>query len=257
MKKKGLIISTVVMVVVLIAALTTATFAWFTNSAAAQVGAIDLTTEAADGLQIAVVSANSDTVYTVSGEVTRDRDGYIYKNGNAGFGNTVTFSTSDDSAISMFGVSGDGKNMLTAGSGASDDTANTGAYIKNGKPVYMVGAQANKYYFSADLAIEITSKITESKKVELIFKSLSVQGTGSNANSGYMAAAARIAFIPIKPDGTADAATGSKTAYSSKADLDMTKALYFHPYYDFSYVGNTFQKASAAPENPAKSYNNM
>lgn len=54
MKKKGLIISTVVMVVVLIASLTTATYAWFTSQAQATVDDLAITTEAATGLQIAM-----------------------------------------------------------------------------------------------------------------------------------------------------------------------------------------------------------
>lgn len=54
MKKKGLIISTVVMVVVLIASLTTATYAWFTSQAQATVDDLTITTEAAQGLQIAM-----------------------------------------------------------------------------------------------------------------------------------------------------------------------------------------------------------
>ena len=48
MKKKGLIISTVVMVVVLIASLTTATYAWFTVSS----------TTTVDGFNLEVVSSN-------------------------------------------------------------------------------------------------------------------------------------------------------------------------------------------------------
>ena len=54
MKKKGLIISTVVMVVVLIASLTTATYAWFNAQAQATVDDLTITTKAADGLQIAM-----------------------------------------------------------------------------------------------------------------------------------------------------------------------------------------------------------
>ena len=42
MKKKGLIISTVVMVVVLIASLTTATYAWFTASNKTEIKGFDV-----------------------------------------------------------------------------------------------------------------------------------------------------------------------------------------------------------------------
>ena len=55
MKKKGLIISTIVMVVVLIASLTTATYAWFASNATVSVSDMTLTTKAADGLEISVL----------------------------------------------------------------------------------------------------------------------------------------------------------------------------------------------------------
>ena len=60
MKKKGLIISTVVMVVVLIASLTTATYAWFSTQAQAEIKNISVTTAATEGLQIGVKTTNTD-----------------------------------------------------------------------------------------------------------------------------------------------------------------------------------------------------
>ena len=58
MKKKGLIISTVVMVVVLIASLTTATFAWFTQSATATIDSIAFQVGAGADLLIRVSGTN-------------------------------------------------------------------------------------------------------------------------------------------------------------------------------------------------------
>ena len=52
MKKKGLIISTVVMVVVLIASLTTATYAWFTTASSTTVSGFDLTVNASTAVNI-------------------------------------------------------------------------------------------------------------------------------------------------------------------------------------------------------------
>lgn len=52
MKKKGLIISTVVMVVVLIASLTTATYAWFTQSSVTTIEGFNLTVEASTAVSI-------------------------------------------------------------------------------------------------------------------------------------------------------------------------------------------------------------
>lgn len=89
MKKKGLIISTVVMVVVLIASLTTATYAWFNSQAQATVDDLTITTNAATGLQIAMTQAEGSTGEIFSGELT-------YNNGWSGavngWGNYLGFS---------------------------------------------------------------------------------------------------------------------------------------------------------------------
>ena len=69
MKKKGLIISTVVMVVVLIASLTTATYAWFSSQASATVDDLTITTKAADGLQIAMTNNEGTVTDIVSGNL--------------------------------------------------------------------------------------------------------------------------------------------------------------------------------------------
>ena len=77
MKKKGLIISTVVMVVVLIASLTTATYAWFSAQASATVDDLSITTTASSGLQIAMTNTKDAVNNIVSGEMT-------YENGQWG-----------------------------------------------------------------------------------------------------------------------------------------------------------------------------
>ena len=59
MKKKGLIISTVVMVVVLIASLTTATYAWFTAEGSASVTQIGFTVASDSDLSIGVSANNT------------------------------------------------------------------------------------------------------------------------------------------------------------------------------------------------------
>ena len=73
MKKKGLIISTVVMVVVLIASLTTATYAWFNASANAKVGDIQMAVGASSKVQIGMRAkasgGTSETDYK-SGKIT-------------------------------------------------------------------------------------------------------------------------------------------------------------------------------------------
>ena len=59
MKKKGLIISTVVMVVVLIASLTTATYAWFTADSAASVTDIGFQVQSSSDLVIGLSKTNT------------------------------------------------------------------------------------------------------------------------------------------------------------------------------------------------------
>jgi len=72
MKKKGLIISTVVMVVVLIASLTTATYAWFSSQAQAEITNVSVYTKATDGLQVAVKTTDTQSFSSgwVNGAIT-------------------------------------------------------------------------------------------------------------------------------------------------------------------------------------------
>lgn len=69
MKKKGLIISTVVMVVVLIASLTTATYAWFTTSASTSIQGFDVSVAAGNVMNIGL---NKQGYTTYSASATPD-----------------------------------------------------------------------------------------------------------------------------------------------------------------------------------------
>ena len=70
MKKKGLIVATIVMVLVLAVSLTTATYAWFSSNASATVDDLEITTKAADGLQIAMINTPKSIADLQSGELT-------------------------------------------------------------------------------------------------------------------------------------------------------------------------------------------
>lgn len=80
MKKKGLIISTVVMVVVLIASLTTATYAWFQTSSVTSINGFNLSVQSDNAVNIGIkkdytstISSNTNTVassHFVTGNVT-------------------------------------------------------------------------------------------------------------------------------------------------------------------------------------------
>lgn len=66
MKKKGLIISTVVMVVVLIASLTTATYAWFTASNRTVISGFDVSVVASNAINIGVKKDNAHKVGAIN-----------------------------------------------------------------------------------------------------------------------------------------------------------------------------------------------
>ena len=94
MKKKGLIISTVVMVVVLIASLTTATYAWFSTQAKASIENISITTESTEGLQIGVKTTNATYTsgYTFGTITYTKTDNFGSDEQNDGWGTLADFS---------------------------------------------------------------------------------------------------------------------------------------------------------------------
>ena len=87
MKKKGLIISTVVMVVVLIASLTTATYAWFTASSVTNL----------QGFDVSVISNNAVNI-GVKGDYTHDVSGNGV-NPNAFYTGSATFTAGTKGVI--------------------------------------------------------------------------------------------------------------------------------------------------------------
>lgn len=93
MKKKGLIISTIAMVVVLAASLTTATYAWFSSSAQATVDNISIQTVASEGLQVGVATktANPENgIGYVNGQLSWESGDFT---GDENFGSLVDFSS--------------------------------------------------------------------------------------------------------------------------------------------------------------------
>ena len=82
MKKKGLIISTIVMVVVLVASLTTATYAWFNTSSVTKIDAFSVSVKTNNAVKIGVKADN-----TYEGTPTEDMfktGGVTYTAGTAG-----------------------------------------------------------------------------------------------------------------------------------------------------------------------------
>jgi len=124
MKKKGLIISTIVMMLIVVVALSTATFAWFQVSADAKISTLTVQTASSDGLQIASIydGIPGDDKEAYSGEMYLTPDNRYWVNqdalateGGNGFGSELIFETALSSA---YGVTGNGlqANMYTAAS---------------------------------------------------------------------------------------------------------------------------------------------
>ena len=112
MKKKGLIVATIVMVLVLAVSLTTATYAWFSSQASATVDDLQITTAAAQGLQIAMSSdGERNTDALVSGELDYLNNAW---DGNPGWGTYLGFSTLEETtgtwedAVTKYDGSGEG-----------------------------------------------------------------------------------------------------------------------------------------------------
>ena len=157
MKKKGLIISTVVMVVVLIASLTTATYAWFTTSTKTTLDGFNFSVVAGNAVNIGVKQNNQHTITPAdsdfrSGTVTYQSAvagqlGTGTWDGNTGLGATVshgikwgaqskavgaintTDNTTPSTTASDYGFIGTGKfdKSTTDTVGMANKTSATGA----------------------------------------------------------------------------------------------------------------------------------
>lgn len=93
MKKRGLIISTLVMVVVLAIAITTATYAWFMATAEVEVQNVSVRTVATEGLEVAVRTSGEFGTQGGTfawGDMT-NWEGTVFTGANLGFGSFVNF----------------------------------------------------------------------------------------------------------------------------------------------------------------------
>ncbi len=148
MKKKGLIISTIVMVIVLIASLTTATYAWFTASASATISEMVINTAASKGLQIASVVFGDDGVTSYNGDLTLDNTSKKWTGTTEGYGSAINLTSAGDYLISdMYGASGDGVSMFAQ--------TNSALPLSVNNP--LVAATENTQYLALDFALLATS----------------------------------------------------------------------------------------------------
>lgn len=116
MKKKGLIISTIVMMLVVVVAISTATYAWFQVSADAKISTLTVQTASSDGLQIAAMYDRGSGVAAASGDMTLNPGANKTWDGSANdYGADLVFATALSAA---YGVTGNGlqANMYTAAS---------------------------------------------------------------------------------------------------------------------------------------------
>ncbi len=89
MKKKGLIVATIVMVLVLAVSLSTATYAWFSSQAQATVEDLTVAVTPATGVEIAVYQG--DSFYNGNMEYTKNTKSW--SSDTEGFGTLVNFSS--------------------------------------------------------------------------------------------------------------------------------------------------------------------
>ena len=192
MKKKGLIISTVVMVVVLIASLTTATYAWFSVSASATINNISINTQASDGLAIASYDPSAEELNLYSGNVTATNAADFETTGNKFWGATADSANGFGSDLTL-GDDGSGKQIANLYAASGDGTAlymNSAEQqaLTNQKPVNVVAAKANVNYFVLDFILQSTA----GKTGTLYIKQLNIDPGTLKAN---MAGAVRVALF--------------------------------------------------------------
>lgn len=190
MKKKGLIISTVVMVVVLIASLTTATYAWFSVSASATINNISINTQASDGLVIASYDPSAADLSLYSGSVTATNSSDFNTSGNkywgatdaTGFGTELTLEADESGRqiANLYAASGDGTKLYM---NSADQQA-----LVNQKPENVVLAKENVNYFVLDFILQSTA----GSNGKLYIKQLNIDPGAIKAN---MAGAVRIALF--------------------------------------------------------------
>jgi|GEM_PF-2628028 len=207
MKKKGLIISTVVMVVVLIASLTTATYAWFTAVNSVEVSAINLVVKSNASVNVGVRNSEGegyDHYYYNTLTVPEDATGNEVKwfSEDTGMGSTLVFENLDLSTGYAIGTS-TGNSGWVDGTSTVDTTTdilNTAKTIIKAQgsgtdvdKATVAVADANKDYLDATIGVEANQADIKGTYVKIVVKT-----TDSNVTLGVSAS---IHFVIVAPDG--------------------------------------------------------
>ena len=152
MKKKGLIISTIVMVVVLIASLTTATYAWFNADAKASVQSISFSVGTASDVLIGVKTSNTmSDIGTVAGNAFMSGSGLTFApatgqwaDGQEGLGSSIDTGL-DLSNMTKAVWTGVPAAFTYTSSAATEYSAGTQYYKTTGDNEYKLVASAEDF----------------------------------------------------------------------------------------------------------------
>jgi len=151
MKKKGLFVLSLAMLLIVAVALSTATFAWFAVSADAKISTLTVQTSASDGLQIGAISGG-DASY---GTMTLDTDTKLWEGAFEGFGPELSFMTALSGA---YGVTGNGMpdTMYTA---ASRTATSYQAFATNAEWWAANGASlvGDEFFYTDSVATQLAS----------------------------------------------------------------------------------------------------
>ena len=240
MKKKGLIVSTVVMVVVLIVALTTATFAWFSTQTRSKVDDLDVSTNASEGLMIALYNgdgANKTAVQSwTSGKATLGGDVWTGDMKDA-WGQTISFSNENAKYV---GVSGSGvKGTMYKLSDPSK--VGEGGDATDGTSAAVEVAKENTDYFAAYIALKNTAE--EAAKVKISDISIVPNGTNNANGLNGINASMRVAIYATTTDPTDDLGVTFG---------DEQLVCVYVPYADCKYENNAWTEDSGVTNNSIK-----
>ena len=227
MKKKGLIIATIVMVLVLAVSLTTATYAWFTQSATSSIGNIALSVDAGSDVKIGLTPSGSYEDGAgigdfVSGDLTFNASNTPKWTGDFGMAgivntnlslNAIQLATGTASAVSA-GATIDAANAQLTNStfvkaGASNDTGSI-------KTDTIVAALENTDYLHFTLGLNPSkeSSVAGTSVIDTYTLHVTIAATDDRAQLG-MTAALHVLFKVNDEDNWVNIDLGGNQSYSA------------------------------------------
>lgn len=239
MKKKGLIISTVVMVVVLIASLTTATYAWFTAASTVQVNDIALSVKSSAQVNVGVKHGTGSTyndyyynTISLPASKTGNANAVEWEGTDIGLGSTLTFEDLQLGGSKAVGTSsyaegwngtdkivdattnmlGDSKYVIVADGKKGEGANNNQVSYEEGSVAL---AEANRDYLNATIGIEANKE-----NLKGLFAKVEVVTTDSKVTLGVNAAIHFIIKVGNKKINVEPFGNLANTAVKSNATLN-------------------------------------